>query len=141
MRFLKHAAVIAVVMAASSLITATPAQAVSTCTQQIVYPTVEGNPPGALVPGLTQNPANVSCQLLRGHHNAAVGLLQFTLNLCYWFDLEEDNDFGPATEAALKQVQGWLKIKQDGIYGPITRDSMTHPTAWTCLHVNGPGGV
>src|SRR5690349_15592180 len=91
MRFLKHGAVVALMIAASSLITATPAQAaVPTCTQQIVYPTVEGDPPGALVPGLSQNPANVSCQLLRGHHNAAVGLLQYTLNLCYWFHLEED---------------------------------------------------
>lgn len=81
-----------------------------------------------------------SCLLSKGAHNAAVYRLQTDINACYgptpqWggvklgLRLATDGDFGPATKAALIQVQRYHKITADGVYGPQTALTMRH-SAW-----------
>lgn len=59
--------------------------------------------------------------LQRGSHSAAVGTLQRRLlQRGYALAGGVDNDFGPATEAAVRKFQAFAQITQDGIVGPTT---------------------
>jgi murein L,D-transpeptidase YcbB/YkuD len=69
----------------------------------------------------------IDCYMGRGAHSSAVGALQYAMNRCYQQGLAVDNDFGPATQAALRRVQGRVGVKQDGGYGKITRHAMRWP--------------
>lgn len=80
----------------------------------------------------------VDCDMGIGAHSPAVGQLQRSMNLCYGEHLAVDNDFGPATQAALKRTQTKAGATPDGEYGPQTRRAMRHENndvPNTCVHV------
>lgn len=61
---------------------------------------------GAWVPNCGTTSGNVNCALSQGAmNNVAVGALQETLTMCYGEKLVVDQDFGSATEAALRRAQ------------------------------------
>lgn len=68
----------------------------------------------------------VDCAMGIGAHSPAVGQLQRTMNVCYGERLAVDNDFGPATQAALIRTQKAALTTPDGVYGPKTRKAMRH---------------
>jgi putative peptidoglycan binding protein len=72
-----------------------------------------------------------NCQLKQGANNPAVRDLQRGLKVCYKKSITVDGDFGPATEAALKQVQSLLKVSVDGEYGPQTRKHFQFADSFT----------
>jgi murein L,D-transpeptidase YcbB/YkuD len=71
-------------------------------------------PPGGATPG--------DGILELGDTGASVVTLQKVMNAWYPNDLRltTDGDFGPATQAAVKFVQGKFGLTQDGIAGPLT---------------------
>jgi len=90
---------------------------------------------GAWVPA-HMSPLTVNCEMARGAHSSAVGQLQFSLNRCYGKGLALDNDFGAATERALREVQRAVGAGVDGRYGPETRSKMYHEsTSGSCVRV------
>ncbi|HEX8114948.1 MAG TPA: peptidoglycan-binding domain-containing protein [Kofleriaceae bacterium] len=91
----------------------------------------------AAVPDWSGN-GTVDCAMGEGADSPAVGRLQRTMNVCYGERLTVDNDFGPATLAALKRTQTKAGTTADGVYGPNTRKAMLHQSndnANTCIHV------
>lgn len=58
--------------------------------------------------------------LKKGDNNTAVGILQGQLNKL-GYNLTVDNDFGPGTEATVKDFQGKHGLTSDGIVGPTTQ--------------------
>ncbi|MFF8950691.1 peptidoglycan-binding protein [Streptomyces sp. NPDC014940] len=77
-------------------------------------------------PSTTPESGNYNCVVTRGDHNWAVRVLQETLNTCYKQGLQEDSDFGPATEQAVRNVQTAINrtwnagLSVDGRFGPQT---------------------
>lgn len=67
-----------------------------------------------------------SCTLRSGNISEGVRTLQNSLNLCHGKSLVVDGNFGPATRAALIQVQTAIGATADGIYGPQTYTKMRH---------------
>jgi peptidoglycan hydrolase-like protein with peptidoglycan-binding domain len=65
-----------------------------------------------------------SCYLAQGDVSSAVKALQDAMVTCYGQNIAIDGDFGPATEAALKNVQKDAGVTVDGVYGTQTRDGM-----------------
>lgn len=65
--------------------------------------------------------------LRRGSLGEAVGKLQEMLRKV-GFELAIDQDFGPATELAVKQFQGSKSLEVDGIVGPKTWDELEKAT-------------
>jgi hypothetical protein len=113
-----------------------PAMATSTCTSWSDYYDGFGI---NNVPSVGYDSYNTNCLLYRGNYNDGVGALQGALDYCYGKGLAVDNDFGPLTQAALKQVQYQLHISVDGVYGPQTREAMNwpwfysiYPLVYTC---------
>ncbi|MFE5914406.1 peptidoglycan-binding protein [Streptomyces wedmorensis] len=93
---------------------------------------------GAWVPNYGTTSVNVNCALSQGvTNNVAVGTLQETLNMCYGESLVVDQDFGPATEAALRRAQQKAGTTVDGDYGPLTRKAIKHKpvSGSTCVRV------
>ena len=62
--------------------------------------------------------------LALGSRGDAVGQLQAALRQC-GFDIAIDQDFGPATELAVKQFQSARGLKADGIVGALTWDALS----------------
>lgn len=58
--------------------------------------------------------------LVRGSRGPAVRRLQAIINTRGGVQLEEDGDFGPRTDAAVRAVQGQERIDVDGEVGPNT---------------------
>ena len=79
----------------------------------------------AAVPDVSST-GSVDCAMGIGADSNAVGALQITMNVCYGEHLAVDNDFGPATQAALKRTQTKARTTPDGVYGPNTRKAMLH---------------
>ncbi|MEU5160285.1 peptidoglycan-binding domain-containing protein [Streptomyces sp. NPDC020875] len=71
-----------------------------------------------------KNPNTVSCTLYQGVKSTGVKALQKNLNQCYGKKLQIDGSFGPATKAALRDVQSRVGAAVDGVYGPETRNKM-----------------
>ncbi|MFG2869633.1 peptidoglycan-binding protein [Streptomyces sp. NPDC048338] len=93
---------------------------------------------GAWVPNYGTTSVNVNCALYQGvMNNVAVGTLQETLNMCYGENLVVDQDFGAATEAALRRAQQKAGTTVDGDYGPLTRKAIKHKpvSGSTCVRV------
>ncbi len=91
----------------------------------------------AAVPDVSSS-GTVDCAMGEGADSPAVGRLQRSMNVCYGENLTIDNDFGPATLAALKRTQTKAGTTADGVYGPNTRKAMLHQSndnANTCVHV------
>jgi peptidoglycan hydrolase-like protein with peptidoglycan-binding domain len=122
------AIVAAVIVGASGLILASPGLAnasTASCTGSSAYELVNGAGDGiGVVPTVGNNTFQPACQLASGNDSSAVTALQETLNACYGYDLAEDGDFGPATEAAVEGMQADIGVSVDGIYGPNTRTAM-----------------
>lgn len=62
--------------------------------------------------------------LRQGSRGAGVLALQRSLNLAAGKGLVEDADFGPATAAAVKDLQRLFRLEVDGIVGPRTREAL-----------------
>lgn len=77
----------------------------------------EVNPPGTLP---TRDYKAPRPTIRRGDANDSVKLLQELLTKQKGFTLVSDGDFGPATEAAVKDVQRKAGLIVDGIVGPAT---------------------
>ena len=60
----------------------------------------------------------------RGDRGPGVLALQRSLNLAAGKGLSEDGDFGPATEAAVRDLQRIWRLGVDGIVGPKTKDAL-----------------
>ncbi|BFU42018.1 peptidoglycan-binding domain-containing protein [Krasilnikovia sp. MM14-A1004] len=78
------------------------------------------------VPGFKYSDGHISrlCVLHPGDKGQAVFSLQQTLNMCYGEKLHLDEQFGPATKAALARAQHKEGISADGTYGPVTRSKL-----------------
>ena len=61
----------------------------------------------------------------RGDKGPDVAVLQRVLNHKAGQNLDTDGVFGPATEAAVRNVQRWVGIDVDGIAGPQTWSVLT----------------
>ena len=68
-------------------------------------------------------PVLPSSNIKRGKKGVQAAFLQQCLNYVGYM-LEEDGDFGPKSEAALKDFQSKHKLVVDGEYGPKTRAAM-----------------
>lgn len=75
-------------------------------------PTVTTPPPPALP---------VRATLRRGNRGRDVGILQLEMSAVAGFTGAVDGDYGPATEAKVRDVQRLFKLTEDGIAGPKTR--------------------
>lgn len=64
------------------------------------------------------------CYLQYGHTGGGVRALQKNMNSCYGKRLELDGIFGPATRAALRDVQSRIGAAVDGVYGRETLGKM-----------------
>lgn len=87
---------------------------------------------------------NTYCWMQRGHRTRGVWMLQYSINMCYGaylrsihfpYTVSQDSDFGPITEAALREVQKLedsrypgVDVVADGIYGYVTAHTMFHST-------------
>jgi putative peptidoglycan binding protein len=60
------------------------------------------------------------CWMARGNYSGGVWALQRALRFCYFQNIAVDNDYGPATQQALRNVQGAIGARKDGEYGPET---------------------
>ncbi|MGS2619617.1 peptidoglycan-binding domain-containing protein [Micromonospora sp. LZ34] len=140
--FKRLALVVAAAVLGTTLVSASPAQALSVC---VGYATVNSSdaPTKQVIVPATFGP-DTSCTLYQGiYNNEAVRQLQQSLNDCYAMGLVEDGDFGSGTKAALKEVQSMIGVTSDGQYGVYTRDKMRHHPATVgdiCHRYNGPGG-
>lgn len=82
------------------------------------------------------------CYMKRGITGTGVKALQRSLRICYGqTSVAIDGSFGPATEAALRNVQASLGISADGMYGNQSRDHLRffsgyHGPIASCLAQN-----
>jgi hypothetical protein len=71
---------------------------------------------------------NLTCTFSRGMSGGGVYKLQDALIRCYGADLADERGFfGPATEAAFRQVWIVHGIPYDGVYSPRLRQAMYWP--------------
>lgn len=131
-----------------TVVAAGPAAAASpSCGQYWQFRTVtrpDGTWGELFMPVDNQTNRNWRCAMSRGWSGDPVGLLQRSLNQCYWDDpgrrviaarLAEDSSYGRLTRDAVTAVQRYHGIGADGVYGPQTAGTMFHHT-----HVFWPGG-
>jgi Putative peptidoglycan binding domain len=88
----------------------------------------------ARVPGDTGifSSASSACGMSEGRGAAdAVVVLQDALMRCNREDVATDGEYGPATAAAVMDVQQRAGITADGEYGPATLQAMRWPTTST----------
>ncbi|NUT32887.1 MAG: peptidoglycan-binding protein [Hamadaea sp.] len=134
------AAVVAVF--GTTLVYASPAQALPLCTHYKAVTASDDASKKTWVPATSGG--DTSCTLYEGvYNNMAVETLQSALVECYAMNITVDGDFGPATKSALKQVQSMIGVTSDGQYGVYTRDRIRHqPYTYgdICHKYNGPGG-
>ncbi|MEV0226172.1 peptidoglycan-binding domain-containing protein [Streptomyces sp. NPDC050704] len=104
------------------VITAAPASAADgVCTGSTTIQTTGGR--HFVVPINVAN-HTIYCYLKNGHRGTGVRALQKNMNSCYGKRLELDGSFGPATEVALRDVQGRIGARVDGEYGRETLGKM-----------------
>lgn len=87
-----------------------------------------------------------NCTLNKGPYRPVAAVytvspLQSALRECYGKNITVDGEFGPATLAALVQVQWTIGVTADGVWGPNTRDHMLWPLrstkgTITCVSMN-----
>lgn len=75
-----------------------------------------------------------SCWLDLGSVGPEVEALQRALVVCWLQDIDIDGDYGPQTQAAVRNVQSTLSIPADGVYGPMTRNAMADGFAQSYNH-------
>lgn len=80
-------------------------------------------PPPPVPPQVTPPPPAlpVRATLSRGSKGRDVSILQLELTATCGFTGAVDGDYGPATEAKIRDVQRLFKLAEDGIAGPKTR--------------------
>ena len=141
-RTIAHALAAIAIGATGALVVTTPASAAFPLCADYQRPTAtDGSGLSVDVPSTYAG--DTSCNLRYGdYNNYAVEVLQKTLIHCYGKSLVVDQDFGTATQNALKSVQSSRGITADGIYGPYTRDKIKHWSGYMneCGYFNGPGG-
>lgn len=71
--------------------------------------------------------SSISCTMGEGATGLHVAALQNALKICYGRSITVDQEFGPATESALKYAQGQAGAGVDGIYGSESRDKLKWP--------------
>jgi hypothetical protein len=99
----------------TTVVSAPAAQALPTCnTRRIVGETRQGVPAVA-------STGSLDCVMGQGAVSSGVRVLQYTLNQCYFENLEEDGNFGAQTRSALIRAQDEAGATPDGVYGPETR--------------------
>jgi peptidoglycan hydrolase-like protein with peptidoglycan-binding domain len=103
------------------------ALALPVCASWTDYVTGPGTPYDVHIPTTTRNSGNRNCVLTNGAQTDGVFKLQDALNRCYGQGLVADGDFGPATEAAVRNVQRFHGLPVDGDFGPQTSAAMTWP--------------
>lgn len=109
------------------------------------HTSVTGELGGSIRVPATSSGSSTYCNLRRGNFTRGVAILQQTLREIYDQPIAVDQDFGPATEQALKNVQRRFKITADGVYGPQTRDHLCWQTtpnegcSWYPAGKDGPG--
>ncbi|WP_432902264.1 peptidoglycan-binding domain-containing protein [Micromonospora matsumotoense] len=119
-RLIGSIAAMAVVVAGTTVLAATPASAaLPNCN---TYSRLGGGALKALVP--TYN-GNKDCVMGSGNVSPGVWALQRTMVNCYSQDIAVDSNFGPGTRSALIRVQQRIGVSADGVYGPATRSRMT----------------
>lgn len=84
--------------------------------------TVQPDTP-AQVPETTESAGDIDCRF--GDYNIVVGQMQRDLRAMAYEDengnpIAIDDDFGPATEYAVKRLQSYHGLEIDGIYGPLS---------------------
>lgn len=75
-------------------------------------------------PNANQNPVPTSTTLKKGSKGEAVKTLQTNLNKVMNSGLVVDGDFGPITDAAVREFQKKYNLVVDGEYGPISDAKM-----------------
>ncbi|MGW1224922.1 peptidoglycan-binding domain-containing protein [Streptomyces sp. NPDC001478] len=101
-----------------TLLTATPAAAISWCNSTVTVRASFIEWAGeAKIPSYG---TNKTCQMSKGSNSNAVSALQLTLNKCYGEKLSVDREFGENTRLALIRAQKKAGVAADGIYGPNT---------------------
>ena len=86
---------------------------------------VTSSSPPPTIDAVAERPA-----LQRGDEGAWVMELQRAL-ISHGFALEDDGDFGPATEAAVRDFQTAMALVVDGIVGPATWEALALPSVAT----------
>jgi len=106
------------------------ALAADVCWSWTDYVTTTGIRYNIYIPSTTRNGNQSNCVLYNGITSDGVLKLQDALNYCYGQGLRRDGVYGPATEAAVENVQrfhGFPPEDIDGWYGPQTRAAMVWP--------------
>jgi peptidoglycan hydrolase-like protein with peptidoglycan-binding domain len=141
-KFQRLAPIVVAAVLGTTLVTASPAQAYPVCAAEKAVIASDNPSKKAWVPATAGG--DTSCTLYQGlPYNMGVQTLQYSLNTCYAMGLVPDGYFGPATKAALKEVQRRIGVTDDGVYGVYTRDRLRFEpfTAGDiCRKYNGPGG-
>lgn len=105
---------------------AMPASAQASCTSSTQFIVQPQQPKITVqIPTIGSQTGNDNCELGQGNDNPGVGVLQNSLNRCHGAHLAVDDDYGPATKAAVVAAQRAAGITADGVYGPQTRDHIT----------------
>ncbi|HKO34193.1 MAG TPA: peptidoglycan-binding domain-containing protein [Candidatus Limnocylindria bacterium] len=81
-----------------------------------------------MLPSTGNNNFEYSCVMGSGNVSNAVLKLQQALNRCYGAGIAEDQNFGPQTYNALRDVQRREGVVADGVYGPETATHILWPT-------------
>ncbi|MFD7058229.1 peptidoglycan-binding protein [Streptomyces sp. NPDC059906] len=110
----------------TTVVTATPAAAVSWCnsTNTSSKNFIEWRGEARIPVYRSGSTTTRTCQMSKGSTGSHVKALQTSLNECYGENLDPDGIFGNATYWALVRAQREEKIGADGIYGPETRDAL-----------------
>lgn len=77
------------------------------------------------------------CIMGRGAQSSAVKEVQRAVNICGAIpkQIQEDGEYGPKTQAAVRYVQKGLKVSVDGVWGPKTGAAMS----WAAYQVDSNG--
>jgi peptidoglycan hydrolase-like protein with peptidoglycan-binding domain len=122
----KVVAVVAVLVGTLAVPSAASAATETSCANLTTFKVfnVDNNETDTMqVPTTASGNKDTDCILGRGSQGWGVVALQLALNSCANAGLKVDGVYGPATEAAVKWMQGTQGITTDGVYGPQTRKS------------------
>lgn len=121
------------------VVPAQPALAISECNTGIWRDLGYNNLERFLPYWRVGNSSALNCYLRNGDYdNWGVVALQNMLIKCYGQSIARDGDFGPATEAALKNAQRIMGLDDDGIYGWDTYRGVMWPFYREGVGIDGP---